>query len=82
MHPHVLGEVCVDQDRVEFQPVAVGRVHELEMKAVGVRRSIDRHVLGQARLQRHIGGAETFHARAHHVAVALKLHPHMLLGSP
>ena len=60
--------------------MAVGRVHELEMEAVGVGRSFDRHVLGQPRLQRHIVDAEALDARADHVAVALELHPRLLLG--
>ena len=38
MHPHVLGEVRVDQDRIELQPLPIGRMHELEVEAVGVGR--------------------------------------------
>jgi hypothetical protein len=80
MHLHVLGEVCVDEDRIELEPVAVGRVHELEMKAVGVGRPVDRHVFAKPRLERHVGDAEALDARAHDVTVALELHAGLFLG--
>src|SRR5690242_4502887 len=51
MHPHMLGEVRVDQDRVELQSAAVGCMHEFEMEAIGVGRPGYRYILGQARLQ-------------------------------